>query len=90
MCIRDRYLNALEEYEIYKAYNDASTKPHMLNDQLQYKSNILLLTVYGPVSYTHLDVYKRQHLCVYVQEDDKFTSAKMGKTARVFCTSQYK
>jgi hypothetical protein len=34
-------LNALEEYEIYKAHNDTSTKPHVLNGQLQYKSNIL-------------------------------------------------
>ena len=82
-------MNALEEFEIYSAYNNDDTKPRVWNDQLLFKSNILYDTAlrycrdksqswlvrdqlpYGvhrltvaltfiPVSYTHLDVYKRQ------------------------------
>ena len=45
-------MNALEEFEIYKVYNYADTKPHVLNDQLHFKSNILYDT--ASVSYTHL------------------------------------
>ena len=40
-CSRGRYMNALEEFEVHKAFRDTSTKPHILNDQLLFKSNIL-------------------------------------------------
>ena len=41
MCIRDRNMNALEEFEIYKAYNNSDTRAFVLNDQLSFKSNVL-------------------------------------------------
>ena len=34
-------MNALEEFEIYKAYNNSDTRPFVLNDQLNIKSNAL-------------------------------------------------
>jgi hypothetical protein len=40
-CSKGRYMNTLEEFEIYKAFRDNSTKPHVLNDQLLFKSNVL-------------------------------------------------
>ena len=44
ICKKGRYLNALEEYEIYKAHNNIGTKPHVLNDKLAFKSNVLYNT----------------------------------------------
>ena len=37
-------MNALEEFEVYRAYNNADTKPRVLNDQLLFKSNIQYCT----------------------------------------------
>ena len=62
-------MNAIEEYEIYKAYKNKKTEV-ILNDQLNFQSNILYDTAIriqnkvhsAPVSYTHLDVYKRQFI----------------------------
>ena len=54
-------LNTTEQYEIYKHHTRQPN--NILNDQLQYKSHTLLDTII-PVSYTHLDVYKRQLLHV--------------------------
>ena len=53
-------MNALEELEIYNAYNNDSSREFVLNEQLNFESNRLYDTALRPVSYTHLDVYKRQ------------------------------
>ena len=47
-CKKGAYMDAIEEYEIYKASKLSADK--LLNDKHSFKS----------VSYTHLDVYKRQ------------------------------
>ena len=40
-CSRGRYMNTLEEFEVYKAFRDTNTKLHILNDQLLFKYNVL-------------------------------------------------
>ena len=34
-------MNAIEEYEIYKAYKNKKTEEVILNDQLNFQSNLL-------------------------------------------------
>ena len=34
-------MNALEEFKIYSAYGDPSSRDHVLNDQLNFASNHL-------------------------------------------------
>ena len=43
-CSKGRYMNTLEEFEVYKAFRDTNTKPHILNDQLLFKYNVLYNT----------------------------------------------
>ena len=42
LCNKDRYLNALKEFEIYKA--TIENKDNFLNDQIYFKSNTLFNT----------------------------------------------
>ena len=64
ICKNGSYMNAVEEFEIYKAYKNKNTKEFLLNEQLNFQSNSLYDTAIRiqnkAVSYTHLDVYKRQ------------------------------
>ena len=54
---KSRKLNTAEQFEIYRYH---TLQPNnILNEQLHYRSHILFNT---PVSYTHLDVYKRQEI----------------------------
>ena len=53
----DAYMDAWEEFEIYIGHNNPDTYDGILNDKFNFKSNPLYA-----VSYTHLDVYKRQVL----------------------------
>ena len=49
------------------------------------KHSILLLAVFGTVSYTHLDVYKRQHNDVCIRIQRHHFVCKVGSTrCRVF------
>ena len=87
---KGRKLNTAEQYEIYKHH---TTQPNnILNDQLQYKSHTLFDTIIQktnnnldpranpPVSYTHLDVYKRQEI--------KKTNEDIGTTETPACSIQ--
>ena len=59
-----RKLDTLEQLEIYK--HTKTNKNDILNEQTQFKSHAL----FEPVSYTHLDVYKRQRQRSRTAEDD--------------------
>ena len=66
MCIRDRY-NGMDRYECRKAIvKDLEEQGYLIKTE-DYSHNVG--TCYRchndvePVSYTHLDVYKRQALC---------------------------
>ena len=41
ICKKGRYMSAVEEFEIYKAFKDTNTKEILLNEQLQFQSNSL-------------------------------------------------
>ena len=41
ICRKGNYMNAIEEYEIYKAYKNKKTEEVILNDQLNFQSNLL-------------------------------------------------
>ena len=41
VCNKGAYMNALEEFEIYRAYNDVHSRDFVLNDHLNFKSNPL-------------------------------------------------
>ena len=62
MCIRDSTLVEHQFYEYFALVTD-----DVMADQLeQGHLNLLVKLAYdlGTVSYTHLDVYKRQHICL--------------------------
>ena len=50
ICNKGQYMNALEEFEIYKAYNNSDTRPFVLNNQLNFKSNALYDTALRQLS----------------------------------------
>ena len=62
MCIRDRDGNiqpiSREDYERLLAYLKKKNPAAILPIQIAYYAGLRI----GAVSYTHLDVYKRQHL----------------------------
>ena len=41
MCKKGRYMSAVEEFEIYKAFKETNTQKVLLNEQLQFQSNSL-------------------------------------------------
>ena len=60
ICKKGRYMDAVEEFEIYRAF--INNPNNILNEQLAFKSHTLYDKIIDniTVSYTHLDVYKRQ------------------------------
>lgn len=44
LCRKGKYMNTLEEYEIYRAYHDTETRKYLLNEQLQFRANPLYET----------------------------------------------
>ena len=69
MCIRDRAIIGKVSFEAeklvenFKAFNDAIQKAKPATAKGTYITNLSITTT--PVSYTHLDVYKRQSLYKY-------------------------
>ena len=59
MCIRDRYYNDSAGFSI-NSYRDSMNPQIILNDVVIGKNNLTTHRI-NAVSYTHLDVYKRQH-----------------------------
>ena len=55
MCIRDRDISAIVDGSLLMDYDEAGV-------EMQFKSAAAISVTYTPVSYTHLDVYKRQAL----------------------------
>ena len=82
MCIRDRgFIYRLEEldpsknYYVYCKAGGRSAQACSIMQQMGFKN------VYNPVSYTHLDVYKRQTLKVlgkFLNSNSSSTTTFMG------------
>ena len=55
VCNKGRYMDAIEEFEIYKAYNNINSRDFILNDHLNFKSNPLYDTALNLLSRNHSD-----------------------------------
>ena len=65
MCIRDRILERVLSKDELELFEEISDEPIDLGEILNDIAGLLLrdrLSILGAVSYTHLDVYKRQVL----------------------------
>ena len=65
MCIRDRY-RTLPGLENVKIVRDAYAIEYDCINANQLYASLEFKKIHGPVSYTHLDVYKRQAIVVRV------------------------